>query len=316
MAGSASLATTAIPFRDLYDFRSGEDPVAQTEAVQLDACPLLSLDTLVANSRAYTDPTLLKTATSRRCTFASGAAFTFLVEVELAADVDVDNHSGRAYNMDVEPVVEPRDGPGTKAVTLVDTAFVDLTESDGFRYLYFFVLDDLAVTLRSSALEVNDDGWRVLADEVAANIASGAAGGEVETVEVVDDVEAYTIEQCGFVTIDQLAALTGLDAASITTNHDPKKFKCRWEHPEQLGMSIRFGAAERNYADAVAIAPDDDRQGELGILAVGPAVLYEVWLLEGDPRGFSVNADSEVWFGAADAVAVNLVQRIEKPAPL
>jgi hypothetical protein len=316
VAGSAELSTEAIPFRDLYDFRSGDDPVVRTEAVQLDACPLLSLDTLVASTRSYSEPTVLTSATSQRCTFASGAAFTFLVEVEAAADVDVDNHDGRAYNMDVEPIVEPQSGPGTNAVTLVDTAFADLSDSEGFRYLYFFVLGEQALTLRSTALEVNDDGWRVLADEVAENIRRGAAGGEVETTEVVDDTEAYTIEQCGFVTTDQLAALTGLDPADITTNHDPNNFRCRWEHPDQLGMSIRFGAAERTYADEVSNASGEDRQGDLGILAVGTPVTFSVWLLEDDPRGFSVNADSEAWFAAADAVAVNLVQRIEKPAPL
>jgi hypothetical protein len=315
-AGSADLSTAPIPFRDLYDFRSAGAPVAQTEAVQLDACPLLSLDTLVASSRAYPNPTVLTQATTQGCTFAGGPGFTLSVEVEAAADVDVDNHSGRAYNFDVEPIVEPQSGPGEKAVTLVDTAFADLSDEDGFRYLSFFVLGDQAVTLRANAFEVNDDGWRVLADEVAANLESGAAGGPVETVEVVDSVEAYTMEQCGFVTIDQLAALTGFDAASITTNHNPDRFQCRWEHPEQLGLSFRFGAAERNYADAVGIAPDADRQGELGILAVGPAVLYDVWLQAGDVRGFTANADSEGWFGAADAIAVNLVQRIEKPTPL
>lgn len=43
---------------------------------------------------------------------------------------------------------------------------------------------------------------------------------------------------------------------------------------------------------------------------------FDVWLLDDDVRGFTVNADSEAWFAAADAVAVNLVQRIEKPEPL
>jgi hypothetical protein len=315
-AGSADLSTAPIRFRDLYDFRSAGAPAAQTEAVQLDACPLLSLDMLVASSRAYSNPTVLTQATAQRCTFASGPAFTFSVEVEPAADVDVDNHRGRAYNFDVEPIVEPQSGPGEKAVTLVDTAFADLSDEDGFRYLSFFVLGDQAVTLRATAFEVNDDGWRVLADEVAANLESDAADGPAETVEVVDSVEPYTMEQCGFVTIDQLAELTGFDAANITTNHTPDQFECRWDHPEQFGLSFRFGAVGFNYADAVGHAPDDDRQGELGVLAVGSGVFYDVWLQAGDERGFTVNADTEGWFRAADAIAVNLVQRIEKPTPL
>jgi hypothetical protein len=36
-------------------------------------------------------------------------------EVESAGDVDVDDHSGRAYNIGIEPTVDPQDGPGEKA---------------------------------------------------------------------------------------------------------------------------------------------------------------------------------------------------------
>ncbi len=171
------------------------------------------------------------------------------------------------------------------------------------------------MTLRANAFQVNDDGWRVLADEVAANFESGAADGPAETVEVVDVVESCTTEQRGSVALDQLAALTGLDAVSITTNRAPDQFPSRWDHPEQLGLSFRFGAVGFNYADAVGNAPDSDRQGELGILAVGSAVFYDARLQAGDVRGFTVNDDTEGWFAAADAIAVNLVQQIEKPTP-
>ena len=133
---------------------------------------------------------------------------------------------------------------------------------------------------------------------------------------VVDVVESCTTEQCGSVALDQLAALTGFDAVSITTNRAPDQFPSRWDHPERLGLSFRFGAVGFNYADAVGNAPDSDRQGELGILAVGSAVFYDARLQAGDVRGFTVNDDTEGWFAAADAIAVNLVQQIEKPTPL
>jgi hypothetical protein len=125
-----------------------------------------------------------------------------------------------------------------------------------------------------------------------------------------------TTEQRGSVALDQLAALTGLDAVTITTNRAPDQFPSRWDHPEQLGLSFRFGAVGFNYADAVGNAPDSDRQGELGILAVGSAVFYDARLQAGDVRGFIGNDDTEGWFAAADAIAVNLVQQIEKPTPL
>jgi hypothetical protein len=179
----------AHPFRDICDFRSAVAAVTRPEAVQLGACPLLSLDTVVASSRAYSNPTVLSRVTAQGCTFAGGPAFTFSVEVEPVPDVDIDNHSGRAYVFDVEPIVESQSGPGEKVVTLVDTAFANLSDEGGKRYLSFFVIGDQAVTLRANAFQVNDDGWRVLADEVAANFESGAADGPAETVEVVDVVE-------------------------------------------------------------------------------------------------------------------------------
>jgi hypothetical protein len=308
-AGAADLATSPIPFRDLYDFRTGEEPVARSENVNLDACPLLCLATLEASSGTYSEPTTLSSATAQSCSFNNGAAFNFTVLVENAADVDVDDHSGRAYNIDVEPIVEPHTGPGEKAVILIDTAFVDLTENEGTRYLYFFVLGDQAVTLRSTAFKVRDDGWRALADEVAANLESGAAGGEVETVDVVDEVEPYTIEICGFVTAAQLEELAGLDAGTVVRNPDAR-FACGWTHPDIGGIAFDFRALQGTYSEYVSGFPDGDRRGELGIMAVGPQVLYDVWLQEGVVWGFSVNADSEGWYGAADAVAMNLASRI------
>lgn len=61
---------------------------------------------------------------------------TFSVEVESAGDVDADDHSGRAYNIGIEPTVDPQDGPGEKAVILSDTAFEDV--SGAIDYTFFF----------------------------------------------------------------------------------------------------------------------------------------------------------------------------------
>lgn len=312
-AGDVALDTSPIPFRDLYDYRDGSEPVVRTEAVQLEDCPLLSLETLNASTGTYTNPTSLGEANAQRCTFNNGPAFSFSVSVEPAAGVDVDNHSGRAYNIDVEPVVEPQSGPGEKAVILIDTAFAETSGDEGTRYLYFFVLDDQAVTLRSSAFKIKDDGWRALADEVAANLASGAAGGEVETTEVADEVAPYTIEPCGFVTTEQIAALAGFDPADITAEFNPDRYQCRWSHPEALSLSVSFSANSSLYSESVGGANGEDRRDELGILAVGPPVLFNVWLTPDSVAGFRVNADSELWYGAADALAINLAQRIGEP---
>lgn len=97
-------------------------------------------------------------------------AMSISVSLEDATITDIDDHSGRAYNIDVDPVVEPQEGPGESAVVLVDTAFADLREDEGFAYGYFFVQDGLAVFVRTTGLEIGRENLRVLADEVSARL--------------------------------------------------------------------------------------------------------------------------------------------------
>ncbi len=94
------------------------------------------------------------------------------ITLESAATAQTDDHSGRAYNIDVEPLVEPQDGPGDKAVLLVDPAFGDLG-GDGFPYGYFFVRDDLSVFVETVGLDIGADGLRLLADEAFTRLEAG-----------------------------------------------------------------------------------------------------------------------------------------------
>lgn len=302
----AELSTTPIPFRDLYDSRNNEQ-LARTETIQLDTCPLLSLETLTAWS-GFNEPPTLGLATTQRCNFSNGPAFGFSVEVKLAAEVDVNNHSGRAYNIDVEPVVETRSGPGEKAVMLIDTAFVK-TGNDPFPYAYFFVLGDKAVTLQSRAFKIKEAGWRPMADEVATNIKSGRAGDRAQTVEVIDSIEAYTIEPCGFITIDQLATLSGRPASNITPNHKPTKATCGWKFADGSVLNFRFRAAEARYPES----GQESRTDAVGVPARGSAAFYEVWLNETDRWGFQVDLNGS-HSAVADLISANLVQRIQ-PGP-
>lgn len=97
-------------------------------------------------------------------------AMSIQLKLEDAATAAIDDHSGRAYNMDVEPLVEPQDGPGEYAVILVDTAFADVRE--GFAYGYFFVQDGVAVFITTVGLEIGRDMLRVVADEASARLAA------------------------------------------------------------------------------------------------------------------------------------------------
>ena len=107
------------------------------------------------------------------CTWDDGSTgLSLRLTLEDAASAETDDHSGRAYNIDVEPVVEPQDGPGEKAVLLVDQATSDLG-GEGFPYGYFFVEGDDAVFIETVGLDVGADKLRTLADEAAAHIAEG-----------------------------------------------------------------------------------------------------------------------------------------------
>ncbi len=73
------------------------------------------------------------------CAWKEGStSLSLQVTLEPAATSEIDDHSGRAYNIDVDPVPVPQDGPGTSAVLLTDPAFEGSGEGD-FAYGYFFV---------------------------------------------------------------------------------------------------------------------------------------------------------------------------------
>jgi hypothetical protein len=91
------------------------------------------------------------------------------IKLEDAATSEIDDHTGRAYNIDSDPVVEPQDGPGQNAVVLVDNAFADV-RGEGFAYGYFFVDSGVTVFLTTPGLEIGRDMLRVLADEAHARL--------------------------------------------------------------------------------------------------------------------------------------------------
>jgi hypothetical protein len=168
---------------------------------------------------------------------------TFSVEVESAGDVDVDDHSGREYNIGIEPTVDPQDGPGEKAVILSDTAFEDV--SGAIDYAFYFVLDDRP-------------GWRAMADEVAANLASGAA----ETSEPAGP----TSEPCAMYSAEDVAAMIGAEASEVVAQHDTRRRSCDW--------SVGNGSLNLTFYDSADIGSSylflDDGAGAI-LFRVSPA---------------------------------------------
>ncbi len=290
------LSTAPIPYQSTFvdAWPGGASP-------QVDECSLLDGATIAAAMRNPSEVTLDR-ATTTSCdwvVFPVG----FSVQVEPASEVDVDDHSGRAYNIDVEPVVEPQDGPGEKAVLLVDTVAVD-----GFEYAYFFVLDDRAVTIRSTGVAIAGvEAWRTMADEVAANLASGAAA-------PTGDADA---DPCGFFTTADAANLLTTTPEEVTFFTDPTGRSCQWEAGEYGALAVRFYSAADvdEYVgsfDAKLADGGRDRSAELGVTAVfnlGGNYLYSdtfdgAMYLRLEP------VESGNTVGLEAAVAQNLVGRV------
>ena len=251
--GVASLSSRPIAWAEV--FRPGAAPSAAPEdsAPSLAECPLLSSASLAAaiSSNSLEQPTL-REATTTACTW-SGSFTNFEVTTEPAADVDVDDHSGRGYNLDVEPVVDTQDGPGEKAVLLTDTAFADTEFNDGTPYAYFFVIDGQAVTLRMTALPINDDGWRPMADEVAAAITEGTAGLAAPPVETPaptgDESAAAPVVACEYLTVDDVGQLFGVDPSTVTVQVQTtgQVSGCTWDAESGAVLNIFGYSSEETF---------------------------------------------------------------------
>ena len=178
-AAPAEVGSEATPDTRDPEPTSGTSPADAEPAGR--ACELLDAaflaETFAGQTGTFGDPYDFRTGSSSpdglTCTWSDGSTgLSLKLTVEDAASAETDDHSGRAYNIDVEPVVEPQDGPGEKAVLLVDEAFDDLG-GDGLAYGYFFVDGDVAVFIETVGLDVGAEGLRTLADEAAARNAAG-----------------------------------------------------------------------------------------------------------------------------------------------
>lgn len=153
---------------------------SEAEPAVGDACALL--DPAYLNGLMQGESTLLGTpyefqepltqSPSAFCAWKEGTTGLALqVTLEPAATSEIDDHGGRAYNIDVEPVPVPQDGPGTSAVLLTDPAFEDSAD-ENFAYGYFFVADDVTVFVESVGLDLGEEKLRAMADEAADRLGS------------------------------------------------------------------------------------------------------------------------------------------------
>lgn len=143
-----------------------------------DACAVLDatfLDTVMEGSTTmlgtpfeFAEP--LQESPSEFCSWKEmNTGLSLQLTLESTAVSAVDDHSGRAYNIDVEPTAVAQDGPGSDAVLLIDNAF-DEVGGEGVAYGYFFVAGDVTVFVETAGLDVGEDGLRALADEAASRL--------------------------------------------------------------------------------------------------------------------------------------------------
>ncbi|MEO7422692.1 MAG: hypothetical protein ABIU87_09895 [Ornithinibacter sp.] len=182
-AGAATTASAGEPAASpSAESVSPQAPTSEEPApVGGDACALL--EPAVLDAVMEGEKTMLGTAFEFReglpapsggfCTWKEGnTGLSVQLTLEPTATAEVEDHSGRAYNIDVEPEVEPQDGPGTSAVLLTDPAFKDSTGST-VPYGYFFVLGDQTIYVKSVGLGLDGAQLRALAEEAATALPAG-----------------------------------------------------------------------------------------------------------------------------------------------
>lgn len=335
-SSSGTLAQTGpISWQELVD-PSGRDAqlYAQSEldqaaanqaqaAQQLEACPMLSDATFLASVAGDRSGLPSTEATNAVCRW-SYPGMSFSVFLEQAGDVDVVNHGGRAYNIDVEPVVTPQSGPGTNAVLLSDTAFVELG-SDQFDYAYFFVLGDEAVTLRSTGLGMRPEAWRVMADEVAANLAAGNGGLDAAAaLETASQVEAGSaavgpVDPCGYLGTGQVAELMGIAGTPVTVSvveRGAQTQVCTWESAEGHQLLILGRTNDSQGLDYYLGIGSSDVSDRVGVPATHVENFSTTAFLPGDIEGLDTWHTIEVTGqGGFDTIRVAqmIVSRIEPP---
>ncbi len=178
----ASTDTVPSPTTEFSETDDQDSAEPTAEAPIADACALLDeafLDQALAGVEStfggpldFQEP--LQESPSAFCSWKDASnGLSIQLTIEPTATAETDDHSGRSYNIDVEPVVEPQDGPGTKAVLLIDTAFSDLLDDDGLAYGYFFVEGEVTAFVETVGLDMGAENLRVLAEEVDARLLAG-----------------------------------------------------------------------------------------------------------------------------------------------
>lgn len=155
-SGNLPLTSTPISFADA----TGETSVMR----EVGPCPFISDKTIKASVRSTFNLTR-QDVSDTECRWAYNAGFAITVTIEdLLAARPV---SERQYNIGVDTISEPQDGPGYNALILNDTAW-----DKPIPFAYSFEKDGKLVFMSYTGFKTDVGNMRLAANEIAAHMSS------------------------------------------------------------------------------------------------------------------------------------------------
>lgn len=177
-------AQSAVSGGDAQTVELPMDPINLSEAYAplsaqarpVPVCPWLSdASAAAAVDVVMTDkPMVRRAVTAEECKWNVNIGFAF--SIRSASLADALSPSEITYNMDIPPVVQPQDGPGSDAVALLDPTW----DADNPRpFGFVFNADNRQFRISTTGVKTSVDRMRAVADEIVGALPT--AGPVVET---------------------------------------------------------------------------------------------------------------------------------------
>ena len=199
-------------------------------------CPFLDDETIIASVKSNFEFTR-REVSNTNCRWAYNAGFSMEVTIENL--VEAKPISDRNYNVGVNSVMAPQDGPGTNAAILNDTAW-----DKPLPYAYSFEKDGKLVFIKYTGVHTRVDKMREVAEEVA-NRMTNAKPIEHERRE-----ETSPFKPCEtWTTLEILSAFGFADDSTVRSSAGSGLTSCQWkiretDTPEERMLSISFVKTE------------------------------------------------------------------------
>ena len=206
-SGKASLTNTPISFADA----TGET----SEMIEVGPCPFLS-DEIIKSSVRSTFEITRREVSNTECSWAYNAGFAIRVTIEdLLAARPV---SERQYNIGVDTISEPQDGPGINALILNDTAW-----DKPIPFAYSFEKDGKLVFMSYTGFKTDVGNMRIAANEIAARMS---------TAPLIEHQRRHATEPfqtCTTWTEQDLKTVFGVGETATIGPGSPGKHSCSWK---------------------------------------------------------------------------------------